>query len=157
MPRKQPDRKSPRLKDFDYSTLATYFITINCFNREEYFTNDDLNRKIIECLRHERERTNFSVYTYCLMPDHLHLLVSPSGDGLSVSEFVGGFKSKTTRIGWKYGIKGKLWQGRFHDHIVRKKEGPVRIAEYILNNPVNAKLVNNWEKYPYSGIIDKYY
>jgi putative transposase len=147
-------RKSPRLKDFDYSSLQAYFITICSLDRKPYFENDAFNQAVINCLKEEKERMGFLVYVYCLMPDHLHLLLSPPGDGLSVSGFIGGFKSKTTRIAWDYGIKGKLWQSRFYDHVLRKKEKMNAVGEYILNNPIRKGLAGDWRKYPYCGIID---
>ncbi|MFH1577338.1 MAG: transposase [Candidatus Margulisiibacteriota bacterium] len=147
-------RKSPRLKDYDYSTHQAYFITICSFERNKCFAKDAFNQEIVSCLKEERTRSGFLVYVYCLMPDHLHLLLSPPGDALSVSRFIGGFKSKTTRIAWNYGIQGKLWQGRFYDHVLRKKEKMNVIGEYILNNPVRKGLVKDWRKYQYCGIID---
>ncbi len=150
-----PNRKNIRLKDFDYSNSRPYFITICTFNNEIFFAaNHALNYNIIECIFEEKRRTGFLVHAYCLMPNHLHLLVSPPGNGLSVSRFIGGFKSKTNKIAWTQGIKGKLWQGRFFDHIVRKREGLQKIGEYILNNPVRKGLSENWENYNYCGIID---
>ena len=134
-------RKTSRLKDFNYSALRAYFITICSFNKQQYFTNDAFNQAIVNCLKEEKKRTDCLVYVYCLMPDHLHLLLSPPGEGLSVSQFIGGFKSKTTRIAWGYGIQGKLWQGRFYDHILRKKEKMAVIGEYILNNPVRIPIL----------------
>jgi putative transposase len=147
-------RKNIRVKDHDYSSLQAYLITICSFNRKNLFCHEDLNQEIINCLMAEKKRTNFRLYVYCLMPDHLHLLLSPPGDGLSVSQFIGGFKSKTTRIGWKYGIEGSLWQGRFCDRILRKKEKMSIVGEYILNNPVRKEFVDDWRKYQYCGIID---
>ena len=149
-----PKRKNPRLKDFDYSTLQAYYITICTKDRNDYFKDDVFNRTIIQCLNQEKQRTNFIIYVFCLMPNHIHLLVSPSGDGTSISRFIGGFKSKTTRLAWNFGIKGKLWQQRFYDHILRKKEDLRSIGEYILNNPVRKNLVTNWQDYKYSGYID---
>jgi len=116
------ERKNPRLKDFDYSSLQAYFITICSLDRKQYFENGAFKQAVINCLKEEKERTGFLVYVYCLMPDHMHLLLSPPGDGLSVSRFIGGFKSKANRIAWEFGIKGKLWQTGFYDHVLRKKE-----------------------------------
>jgi len=149
-----PVRKNVRLKDFDYSTLQAYFITICSLDKKKHFLNDSLNQSIIKHLIEEKERTSFLIYVYCLMPDHMHILLSPPGDGISVSQFIGGFKSKTTRIAWNYGIQGKLWQGRFYDHVLRKKEKMNVVGEYILNNPIRKGIVDDWRKYKYCGIID---
>ena len=149
-----PVRKTTRLKDHDYSVLHAYFITICSFNKKPYFVKDDLNESVVSCIKEEAKRTGFLVYVYCLMPDHLHLLLSPPGDGVSVSGFIGGLKSKTTRIAWDFKIQGKLWQGRFYDHILRGKEKMGVVGEYILNNPVRKGLVDDWRKYQYCGIIN---
>ena len=150
------NRKSTRIKGFDYSTARPYFITICTAQKREYFIDEEMNSKIIKCLREEKERSGFSVFVYCLMPDHLHLLISPPGDGVNVSEFVGRFKGKTTYLAWPFDVRGKLWQGRFYDHVVRKKEDMKRIAEYILNNPVRQGIVKKWEDYKYCGLLDKW-
>ena len=98
-----------------------------------------------------------AIYVYCLMPDHLHLLISPLESGVNISKFVGSFKSKTTRIAWEYGLRGKVWQGRFYDHIIRKTESLQKAGEYILNNPVRKGLVAKLEDYPFSGLVDPIY
>ncbi|MFA6548821.1 MAG: transposase [Candidatus Margulisiibacteriota bacterium] len=147
-------RKNPRLKEHNYTELQACFITICAFNKKPYFANDAFKQAVINCLSEEKEKASFLVYVYCLMPDHLHLLLSPPGDGLSVSEFIGRFKSKSTKIAWDYGIQGKLWQGRFYDHVLRKKEAMITICEYILNNPIRKGFADDWRKYKYCGIID---
>jgi len=149
-----PKRKNPRLKGFDYSLPYAYFITICAFNKNKYFIKKDLNMKIIDCLISEKNRTKFLIFAYCLMPNHLHLIISPGNSGISVSKFIGGFKSKTTRLVWDNGIK-KLWQDRFYDHILRKNEDLRKIAYYILNNPVRKGLVQSFEEYEYCGVIDE--
>ena len=148
-----PNRKNPRLKGFDYSELRSYFITICTKEKKSYFVNDKFNINIIDCLNQEEKRTNSVIYVYCLMPNHLHFVISPPGNGFSVSQFVGGFKSKATRIGWKYGIDGRLWQARFYDHIIRRRRDIRKIGEYILTNPVKEELVENWRDYKYSGWV----
>jgi len=88
------------------------------------------------------------------MPDHLHLLVQPPGDGTTISRFVQGLKSVSARLYWKLEGTGKLWQRGFYDHILREDEDPTTVEEYILHNPLRKGLVESAEKYPFSGIID---
>jgi len=99
----------------------------------------------------EQERQHCAVYTYCLMPDHLHYLVGPVQEGVSVLVFSDQFKGKTTNRSWQHGWRGKLWQPRSYDHIVRVEEDLRQIAEYILNNPVRKGLVDHAEDWPWSG------
>jgi len=152
-----PKRKNPRLRDFDYSQPYAYFLTICTRNKENFFSEPTLNLEIINCLKQERIEKEIAIYAYCLMPDHIHLLISPLEKGVNVSKFIGGFKSKTTRIAWKHGLKDQVWQGRFYDHIVRRVESLKDTCEYILNNPVRKGLVTKWGDYQFSGMIDPIY
>ena len=64
------------------------------------------------------------------------------------------FKRYTTRvINELFGIK-PLWQKNFYDHVVRKEEPLIKIAEYIVNNPIRKGIVSEWEEYPYSKIVE---
>ncbi len=86
------------------------------------------------------------------MPDHLHLLVQPHG--ISVSAFVGRFKSKSTRLCWQHGIENKIWQPRFYDHILRQEENVEKVVEYILGNPIRQGLAGEISEYQYQAIVD---
>ncbi|MDP2961093.1 MAG: transposase [candidate division Zixibacteria bacterium] len=107
-----PKRKNPRLKDFDYSQPYVYFLTICSKDKEKLFCNPGLNSEILNCLKQEKIEKRMEIYAYCLMPDHIHLLISPLESGVNVSKFIGSFKSKTTKIAWKHRLKGQIWQGR---------------------------------------------
>ena len=152
----KPKRKRIRLKDFDYSSIKPYLITICTRNKESLFIDDKLNQQIIERLLEEKKKAAYNLFVYCLMPNHLHLLLAPSSNSISVSDFIGAFKSKTTRIAWTFGIVGKLWQSRFHDKVVRKNEDLRAIGQYILDNPVRKGLISKWEDYVFLGIIDSW-
>ena len=151
-----PNRKSNRVKRFDYSSEHAYFITICADKKKNTFKVNEFNEQIIQLIKAYKDKIGFKVYVYCLMPDHLHLLINPANCGKSISSFIGGFKSISTRIAWTYGIKGKLWQGRYYDHILRKNENLFNVGQYILNNPVRKGLVKRWEDYGLCGIIDQY-
>ena len=150
-------RKNPRMKDFNYSQPYVYFLTICSRSKENLFSDPNLNSEILNCLKQERIEKGMAVYAYCLMPDHLHLLISPLEGGVNVSKFIGGFKSKSTRIAWKHGLKGKVWQDRFYDHIIRKVENLKETCEYILNNPVRKGLIEKREDFQFSGMIELIY
>ncbi|MHC1744576.1 MAG: transposase [Syntrophobacteraceae bacterium] len=127
------------------------FMTIRAFNHQTPFVEAGLNQLVLDVLREEQERQNCAVFTYCLMPDHLHFLVSPLAEGISVLRFAEGFKGKATNRSWKLGWRGKLWQPRFYDHIVRAQEDLCGIAQYILDNPVRRGLSARPEAWPWSG------
>jgi len=154
MKTKLDQRKSPRLKDFDYSQAFAYFITICAKDKRKIFCNEALNNEIIACLKEEKEEAGVKIFAFCLMPDHFHMLVSPADSGVNVSRFIGSFKSKATRVGWKYGVGERMWQRRFYDHVIRPNEPVKDICEYILNNPVRKKLAKSWEDYKFCGFLD---
>ena len=102
-----------------------------------------------------RSTNRIRLFCYCVMPDHLHILLALSENyQKSLQNWVAAFKRYTSKvINEKFDIK-PLWQKNFYDHIVRKKESLIKIAEYIINNPVRKGIVQNWEEYPYSRMID---
>lgn len=152
----KPKRKTIRLKDFDYATPRPYFITICSRDKKPFFVNEEFNRQIIERLMEEKNKTGFKIFVYCLMPNHLHLLLAPAEKEISVSSFIGAFKSKTTRLAWAFGISGKLWQGRFYDRIVRQKNDLRTMGQYILDNPVRKTLAARWQDYKFLGLPDNW-
>jgi len=154
MPWTKPYRplRNQRL-DATHYTYAdhVYFMTIRAYQHQSPFVRDGLNKVVLDTLREEQERQNCAVYTYCLMPDHLHFLLSPREDGISVLTFANRYKGKATNRSWKVGWQGKLWQPRYYDHIVRHEESLRMIAEYILDNPVRQDLAERAEEWPWSG------
>ena len=105
-------------------------------------------------MKANKAKNNFKIYIYCLMPNHLHILLNPGDSNMLVSRFIQTFKSQTGFWYKKY-HGNPLWQRGFYDHIVRKNESLIKIAQYILDNPVRKGLVEKAELYPYSGAMDE--
>ena len=144
-----------RLPDFDYANPdVIFFVTICSFLRATPFTDTRLAREVISSLHWLRANRGLRIYTYCLMPDHLHLLLQLPPGSKPLGDVLGDMKKFTTRQSWQLGYKGYLWQDRFHDHILRKGEAAWPMAEYTLQNPVRKGLVENAEDYPWSGLPD---
>ena len=148
----RPRRKSPRLEGFDYSESRCYFVTTCTFRRRRAFTDARLNRTLLAHLHEQAKIHGVMLHAWCLMSDHLHLLVEMPGDGLSLSEWVGRLKGLTSRRVRSMGFRGWLWQGQFHEHILRREESIERVAEYIVHNPVRKGLVETWVEYPWAGM-----
>ncbi len=148
-----PQRKKIRLDSAIYSEQAAICsITIALLNRTPLFTDHAFTHDSISLLRLEAETTGVAVHAYCFMPDHLHLLLSPSPQ-VSLIDFLRALKGRSTRMAWQYGYQGKIWQRSFYDHFLRKGEDVHRVVEYILNNPVRQEMVNDWQEYPFSGSL----
>jgi REP element-mobilizing transposase RayT len=86
---------------------------------------------------------------FCIMPDHVHLLMANSGATLGT--IVGRFKARTSLQVHRLESDLELWQDDYWDHIVRREEGLYKVLQYILLNPVRAGLVANWWEYGWSG------
>jgi len=89
------------------------------------------------------------VIGYCIMPDHVHILLCNAGSNLGT--IVNGFKGRTSRHVRNTRPGLEVWQGGYWDHIVRREEGLYKVLQYILLNPVRAGLVDNWWDYPLLG------
>jgi REP element-mobilizing transposase RayT len=163
-----------RLAHFDYANSDhAYFVTARA-RMGAPFADPRLATIVVDSLTWMRIHRRVSIYAYCLMPDHLHLLVQlpsqspqlrqpPSGRPRpaanrdpqgALGTIIGNFKSFTTNRSWNLGYKGQLWQARFYDHIVRRSEDGLSITRYILDNPVRKGFVEDWSMWRWSGTPD---
>jgi len=148
-----PQRKRIRLPLEAYTESGTICsVTIGLHNRRPVFAAVRAAAATVEVLRDRARGTGVPVYGYCVMPDHVHLLLGPSVD-CDIVTFVGQFKNLAQRALWKLGVQGKLWQAGFYDHFLRSDEQVERVVEYVLDNPVRAGLVAERGEYPFSGSL----
>jgi putative transposase len=106
-----------------------------------------------------RDGKFFDLYSYCIMPNHVHLVfklpeedeggIQNAGEGrlLSrpVTEIIGSLKKHTAlEANRKLGRRGAFWKGESYDHVVRDGEELERILWYVILNPVKARLVKSW-------------
>jgi len=162
---KYPNRKSPRLLNWDYTSTAYYFVTIctknkQCFLGKIIDDNSQLSEmgEIVadEWIKTSSIRKNVELGQWVVMPNHIHgIIYIDNGTKMrtaqravptvglicnSLGAIVGQFKTKCTKRIWAAGYKFFAWQPRYYDHIVRDEEDSNRINEYIINNP------KNWRK-----------
>jgi REP element-mobilizing transposase RayT len=150
----RPARKRLRLKGFDYANpTQVYFLTICASEGTSPFLDNDLSLQTIKSLLFYRNQKRIRLYSYCVMPDHLHLVMSPAND-FGVSQLVRNLKTYTTKLAQEKGLNGKLWQKSFYDHIIREDESLLKICEYVLANPVRKGLAGRAEEWAYSGMPD---
>jgi len=82
------------------------------------------------------------------MPSHLHLLIQGS-QGSRLLPFVKYFK-QTSSFDCR-GETTRLWQRSFYDRVLRVEEDLEGVARYIWGNPVRAGIVDDSERFPFSG------
>jgi putative transposase len=106
---------------------------------------------ILETLDDQRSKASFFLFAFVVMPDHMHLLLSPNSQGLISG--ITQFKSNAAkRILGLRKSRGPLWQPRYFDNIVRRVRDFWKKLEYIHENPVNAELVTRAEDWRWSSI-----
>lgn len=94
----------------------------------------DIRQVVTDALRFYDEK-QYKLWAYVVMPNHVHLVASPIGDG-NVMKPVGNAKRySATMINRMQGCQGHLWQRESFDRIVRSGDHFERIIRYIKNNP----------------------
>jgi len=142
-----------RLPHAAYQSGHAVSIVICTRLRRPVFKDTDLALACVDVLRAMSGRTGVAVPAYCLMPEHVHLLLVPSAQ-MGLVDFVARWKGSATRLGWRHGLAGRWWQARFYDHVLRNDESVRACAQYILNNPVRAGMVMAWNDYPLCGSFE---
>ncbi len=104
---------------------------------------------MIEVLFSYRDQGKYLLHEFVVMPDHMHLLLTPSPE-ISLERALQFIKG-----GYSYRLrkreKIRVWQESFTNHRVRDEEDYARHREYIRLNPVRAKLVRDAAAYPFSS------
>ena len=145
-------RKPHRLRGFDYSAAASYFITFNTSDSKKILseiTRSDMFHPPVVCLKPygaitekyilqiEKYNPNVILDNYVIMPDHVHLLISVIGDRETVkskdSTLARIVRTLKTLVTKELGIS--IWQLDFYDVIAETEEVFRKCDEYIDNNP----------------------
>jgi REP element-mobilizing transposase RayT len=151
MPPARPHHKRIRLERDRYADLGSVCaLTTATAYRRPLFAERALARAACRVLVRHAQRRQVPLYGYCLMPDHLHLVVGPSPE-CDIARFVGQTKNLIQRAVWASDVASLIWQRSFWDRFIRSEEQVERVVEYVLNNPVRAGLAASWRDYPFSG------
>jgi putative transposase len=145
--------KPKRLKDFPYRGRYRYFITIRSHDFNSLLVHDAVVNKALETLKTVAKQERFSIWAYCFMPDHVHLLVEGQDSDADMRHFVSSFKQRTG-YWYKRTHNGRLWSFNYYEHVLRGDQATVAVAEYIIRNPVRRGMVEHSDSYPYSGSFE---
>jgi REP element-mobilizing transposase RayT len=100
---------------------------------------------------HHRDGQEYDLLAYCIMSNHVHLLISELRSGASLYKVLQKLKSFTAVAANKLlGRSGAFWLHESYDHVVRDGAEAERIQRYILNNPVKAGLVSDWKAWKWT-------
>ena len=132
------------IRSSDYS----YFISTQIYGRRSLFQVEKYAGLMVDVLKHYGG-TGYVLHAYVVMPDHLHVLLTPvEAIEKSVQLIKGGFSFRTKR---EHGMNGEVWQQGFTDHRIRDSEDWERHLNYIRLNPVEARLVEDSVLYEWVG------
>ncbi len=146
--------RSNRLANYNYSKDRPIHLTICTENKENVFVSEVSARIVVNELLKTAKDLKFRILCYCLMPDHLHVIVSPADSTLPLSKFLNIFKGRSTRAFKEKENSRKIWQKSAFDHVIRTEENLKAVIEYIMNNPVRKGIVERADEYPYSKWFD---
>ena len=119
-------------------------------DKRNIFLDDEDKVKFMEKIMQAKERGKFELYGYCLMDNHVHLLLKEDNEdiGASIKRITVGY------VGWhnkKYGRTGHLFQNRYLSEPVETESYFLTVLRYIHQNPIKAKLVQKAEQYYWSS------
>jgi len=137
-----------------------YFVTTCTRHRKPVLARDDVAKVLIDEWRAAHDRHGWAVGRYVIMPDHVHFFCRPELDAKRLSEFVGNWKSWTSRAIKALDLPRSapaattLWQREFFDHVLRSSESYSEKWNYVRDNPVRAGLVSTAEEWKFAGELE---
>jgi putative transposase len=145
-----PKRKSIRLSSSVYHQGHAFFLTIATAGRYPWFSvHRNLANLCVELLLDLAGNRETVLYAWCIMPDHIHMLLQDK----HIAELVRLLKGRLTPEARRLEPGRVLWQRSFHDHALREVESVPDAALYIWQNPVRAGITDCASDYPWSGSL----
>ena len=118
--------------------------------RQQTFFCDDDYRYYIELLSRYAQQANTEIWAYCLMPNHVHLVMVPDQeDGLRAA-LGEAHRHYTRHINFRQKWRGHLWQERFHSFLM-DEDYLLATVRYVEQNPVAAMLCGSAGQWPWSS------
>lgn len=158
--------KRERYQDYQTSYFEKFDSVLgNYKNSVSWLRQTAVAEKVKEAI-HYYDGKSYDLITYALMPNHVHMVFAPINVGRFSEPPKSGRNGVSTYIVAKIlqdlkkytavecnkilNRSGAFWQHESYDHVVRDEDELSRIIEYVLNNPVKAKLVDKWEDWKWS-------
>lgn len=129
-----------------------YHAMLRGINRQVICEEDADRRVFMMALKECKDVSGFKLHAFCLMPNHVHLLIEPAGEPLELI-----FKRLGVKyVGWfnrKYDRAGHLFQDRFRSENVEDNLYFMTVLRYILQNPMKAGMESQPGSYPWSSYL----
>ncbi len=127
-----------------------YLLTSNTHQRRPVFGDFALGKLVADQFQNAQDSGLVNSLAWVVMPDHFHWLIELRRG--SLSELMQKTKSMSTRsVRQATANNSVLWQRGFHDRALRKEDDLVKMARYVVANPLRAGLVEKLSEYPLWG------
>ena len=138
-----------------YTLRKKYFAKFDaCLHRnpnEPYWLSDERVAAIVADSLHFLAQRYFDLWAFCIMPNHVHILIQLFPSAPRLYQVMQKHKRFTAQTGnTVLQRNGQFWARESYDHLVRGNGESERIVAYILNNPVKAGLVEDWQAWQWS-------
>lgn len=131
------------------SDTGIYHVMLRGIDRRNIFLDHDDRTIFLEKMIRAKETVDFKLYAYCLMDNHVHLLIKESEEiGVSIKRFTVAYVHFHND---KYERTGHLFQNRFKSEPVETESYLINVARYIHQNPVKANIINQVSDYLWSS------
>lgn len=132
------------------SPTKYYHVMMRGNNKEMIFENEAEKQYFLDQLQFQSNEGNIIIVAYCIMDNHVHLLIN--ADILTMSESLKWINIKfASKYNYKYERVGHVFQGRYKSEIINNENHLVQVLRYIHNNPVSAKMVPQVSEYKWSS------
>ncbi len=138
--------RMPRLVVPDYP----HHVTQRGARKQRTFFSEHDYKMYLELLGNARERAGADIWAYCLMPNHVHLVVVPQRRETLAALFRLAHRTYTLAINAREGWQGHLWQERFHSFVMDEAH-LLAAVRYTELNPVRAGLCKTPGDWPWSS------
>ena len=123
-------------------------------NRAPVFHKDGDYAAFLDALRDLKRARPFELYGYCLMPNHVHLLLRTRD--VPISRLMQSLLvSHTQRYHRVQGSSGHVWQGRFKSPVIQDDDHLLTVLRYVEANPLRARMVERADAYPWSSFAER--
>lgn len=121
-------------------------------NRQVVFAAAEDYQRYLTDLRELKDAFGVKVYAYCLMTNHVHLLLAPGDSVAGLGQLMKALAARATRYRNRLeGRSGTLWESRYKSSVVQSDTYLLACCRYIELNPVRARMVGDAADYPWSS------
>jgi putative transposase len=127
--------------------LRTFHVVTSTAERRRVFQDENRCELLLQVFNFNREKQRLALHAYVIMPDHVHLLLTPPPE-VSLEKAVQFIKG-----GFSFRLKSKLspWATSFHDTRIADRVQFDNCVQYIHDNPVRARLALTTGEFRYSS------